>query len=202
MRRSILAVLTIYIGLHTSLLSAGAQTVQDMTGHEPTSEEFVRVLKPRMRGIALASQTVATCADYRQTRGIAPVATAPVADIAAIHVTFAFNSARLTSETIPTLRNLGEALQRGELEATCIQIEGHTDSIGSDDYNLRLSQRRAESVIRYLVNDMGVEADRLIAIGKGEQEPIADNAGDAGRQKNRRVQIVNLGYAKAVAQGR
>lgn len=200
MKRGAISVFTIYAGLSFLLNNAVAQVVRDVTGHEPTSEELVQILRPRMRGVALSEQPAATCAAYQQTRGIAPVATAPVADIAAIHVTFAFNSAQLLPETLPTLRQLGEALKSGELGTSCIQIEGHTDSIGSDSYNLRLSQRRAESVVRYLVQQTGVKADRVAAAGKGEQEPIATNATDAGRQKNRRVQIVNLGDAKTVAQ--
>lgn len=200
MKRRAISVFTICAGLSLFLNNAAAQVVRDMTGHEPTSEELVQILRPRMRGIALSEPSAATCAAYQQTRGIAPVATAPVADIAAIHVTFAFNSAQLSPETVPTLQQLAEALKSGELETSCIQIEGHTDSIGRDSYNLRLSQRRAESVVRYLVQQMGVKADRVSAAGKGEQEPIATNATDAGRQKNRRVQIVNLGYAKAAAQ--
>jgi outer membrane protein OmpA-like peptidoglycan-associated protein len=176
-----------------------AQNIRDFSEHEPNSQELVETLKPQTRGIApvFAAATGGTCEAYRQTRGIAPVA---VADIAAIHVTFAFNSAELVSESIPTLKSLAEALKNNELEASCIKVEGHTDSRGSDAYNLKLSQRRAQSVIRYLAERMGIEADRLIAVGKGEQEPIADNNTDAGRQKNRRVQIVNLGYPKSVAQ--
>jgi outer membrane protein OmpA-like peptidoglycan-associated protein len=80
-----------------------------------------------------------------------------------------------------------------------MQIEGHTDSKGSDTYNQTLSQRRAQSVIRYLAKSLGVKEDRLLAVGKGESDPIADNSTDSGRQKNRRVQIVNIGHAKAVA---
>jgi len=200
MKRGLISVLTIYAGLSLVSVNVEAQTVRDLTGHEPTSDEFVQILKPRMRGIALSGQPAGTCAAYHQTRGIEPVATAPIADIAAIHVTFAFNSARLLPEALPTLRQLGEALKSAELETSCLQIEGHTDSIGSDEYNLKLSQRRAESVVRYLTQQMGIKADRMLPIGKGKQDPIATNATDAGRQKNRRVQIVNLGYTKAETQ--
>jgi outer membrane protein OmpA-like peptidoglycan-associated protein len=127
-----------------------------------------------------------------------PVAMTPVADIAAIRVTFAFNSNALTPESVPALKALGEALKSNELASSCIQIEGHTDSKGSDAYNRQLSRRRAQSVIQYLVQELGVPQDRLIPVGKGESEPIADNSIDAGRQKNRRVQIVNLGYPKTI----
>src|SRR5262249_42486628 len=158
-------VLTIYTGLSIGHMSVEAQTVRDLTDHQPTSDEFIQILKPRMRGIALSGQTTGTCSTYRQSRGIEPIAAAPVADVAAIHVTFAFNSAQLLPETLPTLQRLSEALKSGALETSCMQIEGHTDSIGSDEYNLKLSQRRAESVVQYLTQQMGVRADRLSPIG-------------------------------------
>lgn len=199
MKLSVTSAAIIWGSLAMMPIGVEGQTIRDITEHEPTKEEFIEVLKPRMRGIALSGETAGSCSAYHPTRGIEPLAAAPVADIAAIHVTFAFNSAQLRPETLPTLQRLGEALKSGELEQSCIQIEGHTDSIGSDNYNLKLSQRRAESVVQYLVQRMGIRAERLAAVGKGKQEPIASNVTDAGRQKNRRVQIVNLGYAKAAA---
>lgn len=69
-------------------------------------------------------------------------------------------------------------------------IEGHTDNIASDKYNMKLSQRRAESVKKYLVDKYKIDSKRLTAKGYGETKPIADNATAAGRQKNRRVQGV------------
>lgn len=71
-----------------------------------------------------------------------------------------------------------------------VEIEGHTDSKGDDAYNQRLSERRAESVKRWLVEREGIAADRLATRGAGESRPMADNATDAGRQKNRRVEVV------------
>lgn len=68
-------------------------------------------------------------------------------------------------------------------------IEGFTDSMGSEDFNQDLSQRRAESVKRYLVGQ-GVESARLNASGRGENSPVADNESAAGRQQNRRVEVV------------
>jgi outer membrane protein OmpA-like peptidoglycan-associated protein len=68
-------------------------------------------------------------------------------------------------------------------------IEGYTDSIGGEDYNLGLSQRRADSVKSYLV-DKGIDSGRLTASGKGKGSPVADNSSATGRQQNRRVEVI------------
>jgi outer membrane protein OmpA-like peptidoglycan-associated protein len=73
-----------------------------------------------------------------------------------------------------------------------IQLEGHTDSVGSDDYNLKLSQERGDSVRTYLVSQ-GVPADSVTAIGLGKADPVATNDNAAGRQQNRRVDMVVSG---------
>lgn len=70
-----------------------------------------------------------------------------------------------------------------------VVIEGHTDSIGSEDYNQGLSQRRAEAVKSYLVGQ-GVGASRLTASGKGKSSPVGDNSSATGRQQNRRVEVI------------
>ena len=68
-------------------------------------------------------------------------------------------------------------------------IEGHTDNVGSDDYNYGLSNRRANAVKSFLVNQ-GISAGRIDASGKGEDYPVADNGSPAGRQQNRRVEVI------------
>ncbi len=72
---------------------------------------------------------------------------------------------------------------------------GHTDSIGTDAYNQKLSIRRAEAVKKYLVSN-GIEAKRIYVEGKGESQPVADNKTKEGRAKNRRVQIEAIGTRK------
>jgi outer membrane protein OmpA-like peptidoglycan-associated protein len=192
------------------LAPAQAQTARDLTGHEPTTEELIEGLKltvppptnGQMRGIGpanLSQPQKPQCDYYRkraQTRGVQLGAeTAPETTSVAIKVTFATNSAQLTPEATQTLDKLGQALQSQELASCCFQIEGHTDSVGSDAYNERLSQRRAQSVTHYLSERHGLK-ERTITVGYGEQKPIADNDTDDGRQKNRRVQVVNLGYGQ------
>jgi OOP family OmpA-OmpF porin len=80
------------------------------------------------------------------------------------------------------------------------RVEGHTDDRGNDDDNLDLSQRRAEAVVKYLV-DKGVPAERLEALGFGETKPLADNKTKAGRAKNRRVEFKIIGKGEANAPG-
>lgn len=69
---------------------------------------------------------------------------------------------------------------------------GHTDSVGPEEYNQRLSVRRAESVKAHLVGQ-GIEANRIYTEGKGESQPVADNSTKEGRAKNRRVEIEVVG---------
>jgi outer membrane protein OmpA-like peptidoglycan-associated protein len=70
-----------------------------------------------------------------------------------------------------------------------VEIEGHTDNVGSDDYNQSLSQRRADSVKSFLMQQ-GIGSDRIVASGKGEHRPVADNETEGGRQQNRRVEVI------------
>jgi OOP family OmpA-OmpF porin len=70
-----------------------------------------------------------------------------------------------------------------------VEVAGHTDSIGTDEYNMGLSVRRADAVRMYLI-DKGIAADRLTVKGYGESQPIADNATQEGRFQNRRVELI------------
>lgn len=103
-----------------------------------------------------------------------------------VGVNFEFNSANLTKESFPILLNAIQIL--ADNPDMNIEIIGHTDNIGSDPYNLKLSLRRAETVRNYLVAN-GISNDRLEVKGMGESEPIADNATVEGRTLNRRIEF-------------
>ncbi|MCB9678059.1 MAG: OmpA family protein [Alphaproteobacteria bacterium] len=108
--------------------------------------------------------------------------------VAVLHgIHFDVDSDVLRADAKPALEQLLAALQA--VPALSVTIEGHTDSDGSDAHNLDLSARRAASVVKWLT-DRGIEAKRLKPVGKGETEPIADNATSAGRALNRRVQVL------------
>lgn len=101
-------------------------------------------------------------------------------------ILFDFNSAALRGESQQTLRDLATNFQRYPDET--ISVEGHTDNVGSSDYNQGLSERRAYSVKDYLTTQ-GVPSSRVTATGYGETRPKAENSTPEGRQLNRRVEI-------------
>ncbi|MGA7306677.1 MAG: OmpA family protein, partial [Rhodothermales bacterium] len=100
---------------------------------------------------------------------------------------FDFDSASLRTEAEKNLSNLAESLS--EYDNTELLIVGHTDDIGSETYNDRLSVRRAESAASYIYTK-GIEPSRVTTMGKGESDPIATNDTEEGRQLNRRVEVV------------
>ena len=79
--------------------------------------------------------------------------------------------------------------------ADYIEIVGHTDDVGDDDYNQELSEQRAQSVYDYLV-ETGLDANKVVVVGMGEKMPITTNTTDEGRSFNRRVEILLLGREK------
>jgi len=101
---------------------------------------------------------------------------------------FSFNSDRLRPESEPTLREIA-ALLRTRADWS-LSIEGHTDGIASDTFNLELSRRRAASVKAALVSRHGVSAARLASAGFGESRPRDSNDTLDGRARNRRVELV------------
>ena len=102
------------------------------------------------------------------------------------NITFATDSADLSASFYDVLNSV--ALVLNEFNQTVIEVAGHTDSTGSEEYNQRLSERRAASVAAYL-RTRGVRADRIIEVGVGESRPIASNDTPEGRQQNRRVEL-------------
>ena len=165
----------------------------------------VRMLPGEPRYAASTRNGVQTMSfgDYRSsfrfegaqnTAAAAPVQ-APVADSlrrtgrVSLYVTFRTNSADLDISAAPVLQQVREAMQ--EDPALRLRLVGHTDNQGGPSINVPLSQRRAQSVRAWLLQN-GIAADRLMAEGRGQNEPIADNTSEPGRALNRRVEAVRL----------
>ncbi len=103
-------------------------------------------------------------------------------------VYFDFNKATIKPESHPALADAAKILT--DNPSISVEIQGHTDAIGSDEYNQKLSERRAQAVVAYLVQNLGIDVSRLTARGYGESKPIASNDTDEGRALNRRVEFV------------
>ena len=99
---------------------------------------------------------------------------------------FDFGSSVLLPETMISLKNVAETLKKDtQIE---LLVEGNTDSVGSTEFNRKLSEMRAKSVSNYLISE-GIARTRIRVVGMGEANPIASNSSDSGRQLNRRVEI-------------
>ncbi len=107
-------------------------------------------------------------------------------DFAAQNIYFVTGSAKLDKRSFKGLDEVAKIIS--ENPETRLDIDGHTDNVGADDFNQKLSESRANAVKAYLVSK-GVDESRLLATGYGESKPVADNKTAAGRQKNRRVEM-------------
>jgi outer membrane protein OmpA-like peptidoglycan-associated protein len=103
-------------------------------------------------------------------------------------VLFDFNKSTLQPASDPVLQQILDLLKKNPTQK--IEVQGHTDNVGGDAYNQTLSEARAKAIVTWLTQH-GIAADRLTAKGFGKTRPIADNATDAGRAKNRRVEIAD-----------
>ena len=148
-------------------------------------QDIVRELNPpRTRGIG-----------YESTGGTSsPAPASPRVGLTAIQ--FEYDSDRLTGKALAQVRELAAALETGVLRTFRFAVQGHTDSVGSSEYNRGLSLRRARSVKRQLVS-ANVSAHRLVEVGLGEGFPLPDVPGEDDR--NRRVEIVRLGSLDTAA---
>lgn len=154
---------------------AVAAEATDLTGGVPSVGTLVEALTPapKTRGVRL-------------TEPIEQAGSA-AADLA---VRFQFDSAELTPEARAVLDNLGTAIT-GDLAAYSFVLEGHTDGVGNEAYNQALSQRRADAVRAYLIEQYGVAPERLSSLGKGEHELLVPE--DPAAAANRRVRVINGG---------
>lgn len=186
----------------------------------PNANEIIKALQPTgtisgtTRGIRPAGAPPATPAPAPVTPAAmpatAPAATAPAPAQAAtpataatttatsapsvnLSVQFATGSATLTPAATATLDQLGTALTSAELKSYRFSIAGHTDTVGTPEYNLTLSQERANAVASYLESKFSIPASRLDAIGRGENGLLVPTPPQTPEARNRRVQITNLG---------
>jgi outer membrane protein OmpA-like peptidoglycan-associated protein len=150
----------------------------------PSAEQMIEQLRAPARTRSLRNLSV-EAAPGQPTTVTAPAKRPSLS----LLIQFDYNSARVRPESQQALANLVQALQSSELVGSRFAVEGHTDAKGGADYNLRLSEQRANAV-RDFLRSRGVDEDRLFAFGKGASELA--NSSDPWAAENRRVRIVNL----------
>ncbi len=119
----------------------------------------------------------------------------PIADIVTLKVNFDFDKSDIKPQYHQELADFASYMKQQQ-SFTVVEIAGHTDSKGSDEYNQKLSERRAKAVRDYLVNELGMDTNLFSAVGYGESKPIASNDSDAGRAENRRIMAELKGVYK------
>ncbi len=182
---------------------ASAQTFAGTPGR-PTADQIISVLRPTgtiqagTRGIrplnpgqavAAPATEAGSAATVRKTSAPMP-AKPPSLDLT---VQFEFGSAELTADAARTLDELGHALISAQLLVYRFRIEGHTDTVGTSDFNKNLSDQRAAVVARYLEAKFGVASARLETVGLGDTALLVATPPQTPELRNRRVHVVNLG---------
>lgn len=107
-----------------------------------------------------------------------------------LEITFDYNSATISRKAAPAVEALGKALSNPDLKGSTFVVAGHTDSIGSEAYNQDLSERRADTIKRTLVDKFGIAGSDLVTVGYGKSKP--KDAAHPADPANRRVQVVNM----------
>ena len=146
-------------------------------------------MKKTILAFAVATFGLAGCMTYDPYTGGEKTSSATKGSIELVmpgNITFDLNESSIKPAFSGTLESVALVLK--EYDKTIIQIEGHTDSSGSDSYNQLLSERRASSVRDFLLNQ-GIAPKRTRAVGYGERYPVASNDTAAGREQNRRVEL-------------
>jgi outer membrane protein OmpA-like peptidoglycan-associated protein len=207
-----------------SIVTIGAAlsigTGKALAGDDVTEDQIVRALaapkKPLTRGLSVGPQQqadpAATAAESRfvqtirnrPTRSLSMNEREEIATIAKdkpnidLEINFDYNSADISTKSLPSVQALGKALTNPDLKGSTFVVAGYTDAAGTEAYNQDLSERRADSIKRYLTDKFGIAGTDLVTVGYGKTKlkdasnPLAD--------VNRRVQVVNMANKTTASQ--
>ena len=178
-------------------------------GDDVTADQILKALvpnKPLTRGLSMAppadpavSASEGKFVDSLRNRNARSLSTGEREQIATIvkdkpnidlEITFNYNSADISAKAQPAVQALGKALSSDDLKGSTFLVAGHTDAIGGDAYNQDLSERRADSIKRHLVDKFGIAGSDLVTVGYGKSKP--KDPAHPMDPANRRVQVVNM----------
>lgn len=202
---SALACLLLGIGL-----ALGVSKGLALAGEAPSVDQIIQALKPKPPARSLDSLTapfpgpVQNPAESqfidslrnKPSRSITLNEREKIATIAQtkqgidFEINFDYNSAKIAAAALPIAKHLGEALTSPDLKGSTFVIEGHTDAKGSENFNQKLSERRADAVKRFLAARYKIPATQMVAVGYGKSQLKDPN--DSFGEENRRVRVVNM----------
>jgi outer membrane protein OmpA-like peptidoglycan-associated protein len=200
-RLSVLKVITISAALS---MTAGFA----FAGDTVSADQIIHALQPKplTRGLSAGPQVdpavkakeinfIQTLRN-RKTRSLSLGEREEIAELASnkpnidLDIQFDYNSDKITATSMPSVQALGQALSNANLKGSTFVVAGHTDAIGGEAYNQDLSERRAETIKRYLTDKFGIAGTDLVAVGYGKTKPKDPSA--PMDPVNRRVQVVNM----------
>jgi outer membrane protein OmpA-like peptidoglycan-associated protein len=178
-------------------------------GDKVSADQILNALQPKKpltRGLSSGPQAdpavqaketgfIATLRN-RKTRSLSANEREEIAEIASskpkidLEIHFDYNSADISKDSMPSVQELGKALSNAALKGSTFVVAGHTDAQGGEEYNQGLSERRADTIKRYLTEKYGINGSDLVTVGYGKTKPKDANA--PMDPANRRVQVVNM----------
>jgi outer membrane protein OmpA-like peptidoglycan-associated protein len=207
---AILSIITVSAALSLTIPLAFAG--DDGNSKNVTEDEIVRALapspkKPLTRGLSIAAPQADPAPSAvetkliqsvrgRSTRSLSSTEREEIASAAKdkpnidLEITFDYNSANISTKSVASVQALGRALTSPDLKGSTFVVAGHTDAAGGEGYNQDLSERRADSIKRYLVEKYSISATDLVTVGYGKSKLKDPNQPMA--EVNRRVQVVNM----------
>lgn len=189
------------LSMTAGLALAGDQTI--------SADQIAKALqiKPLTRGLSSGTPQADPAADAkemrfvdtlrnRKTRSLSLGERQEIAEIAStkpkidLEIKFDYNSAEIAKTSVTAVQELGKALSDASLKGSTFVVAGHTDAIGGESYNQDLSERRADTIKRYLTEKYGINGTDLVTVGYGKSQPKDPKA--PMDPANRRVQVVNM----------
>jgi outer membrane protein OmpA-like peptidoglycan-associated protein len=181
-----------------------------------SADQIAKALQPKplTRGLSAGAQQADTAARAKETTFVNSLRNRPtrslslgereeVAQLAAtkpkidLEIHFDYNSADIAKGSVQAVQELGKALSDASLKGSTFVVAGHTDAIGGEQYNQGLSERRADTIKRYLTDKFGINGSELVTVGYGKTKPKDPKT--PLDPTNRRVQVVNMDVSKTAA---
>jgi outer membrane protein OmpA-like peptidoglycan-associated protein len=200
--------MTAVVAIGASLsFGIGAAFAADDVTEDQILKALTPAKKPLTRGLSVGPQAAEPAANPteakfvtsirgRSTRSLSKSEREEIAAIVQdkpkidLEINFDYNSADISSKSLSSVQALGRALSNAELKGSTFVVAGHTDAAGGEEYNQNLSERRAESIKKYLVDKYGINGTDLVTVGYGKSKLKDPNQPMA--EVNRRVQVVNM----------